>query len=104
VDRPGGAGVAPAREGAAEALPQERVQEHPLQLHPGVDGVETVRGHAGAPQRRSHRRGSPSPGQVWAVSTGIEAGPGLCRIEAAVGPGSGVKVLNQPTPPPSARA
>ena len=39
------------------------------------------------------------PGQVWAVSTGIEAGPGLCRIEVAVGPGSGVKILNQPTPP-----
>jgi ATP-dependent Lon protease len=41
------------------------------------------------------------PGQVWAVSPGSpEAGPGLYRIEAASGPGGGVKILNQPTPPP----
>jgi ATP-dependent Lon protease len=40
------------------------------------------------------------PGQVWAVSPGSgESGAGLCRIEATCGPGSGVKVLNQPTPP-----
>jgi ATP-dependent Lon protease len=41
------------------------------------------------------------PGQVWAVSTGTgETGPGLYRIEVTSGPGSGVKILNQPTPPP----
>ncbi len=40
------------------------------------------------------------PGQVWAVSPGgAETGPGLYRIEVASGPGAGVKVLNQPTPP-----
>lgn len=40
------------------------------------------------------------PGQVWAVSPGSgEAGPGLYRIEVTSGPGAGVKVLNQPTPP-----
>ncbi|MCC6491384.1 MAG: BREX system Lon protease-like protein BrxL [Candidatus Hydrogenedentes bacterium] len=40
------------------------------------------------------------PGQVWAVSPGApEAGPGLYRIEVTCGPGGGVKVLNQPTPP-----
>jgi ATP-dependent Lon protease len=40
------------------------------------------------------------PGQVWAVSpSGGEGGPGLYRIEVASGPGAGVKVLNQPTPP-----
>jgi ATP-dependent Lon protease len=40
------------------------------------------------------------PGQVWAVSPGNgEAGPGLYRIEVASGPGSGVRILNQPTPP-----
>jgi ATP-dependent Lon protease len=46
------------------------------------------------------------PGQVWAVSPGGAdgGGPGLYRIEVASGPGAGVKVLNQPTPPPSARA
>ncbi len=40
------------------------------------------------------------PGQVWAVSTGSpESGPGLYRIEVTSGPGAGVKILNQPTPP-----
>ncbi len=40
------------------------------------------------------------PGQVWAASPGSpEAGPGLYRIEATCGPGSGVKILNQPAPP-----
>lgn len=40
------------------------------------------------------------PGQVWAVSAGsAETGPGLYRIEVASGPGGGIKILNQPTPP-----
>lgn len=40
------------------------------------------------------------PGQVWAVSPGSpETGAGLYRIEVTCGPGSGVKILNQPTPP-----
>lgn len=40
------------------------------------------------------------PGQVWAIGPGSpEAGPGLYRIEVTSGPGSGVKILNQPTPP-----
>ena len=41
------------------------------------------------------------PGQVWGVSLGsAETGPGLYRIEVTCGPGSGVKILNQPTPTP----
>ena len=40
------------------------------------------------------------PGQVWGVSLrNSETGPGLYRIEVTCGPGSGVKILNQPTPP-----
>ncbi|ABC82999.1 protease Lon-related BREX system protein BrxL [Anaeromyxobacter dehalogenans] len=40
------------------------------------------------------------PGQVWAVSpSSPDAGPGLYRVEVTCGPGAGVKVLNQPTPP-----
>lgn len=40
------------------------------------------------------------PGQVWAVSpVSAGTGPGLYRIEVTCGPGSGVKILNQPTPP-----
>lgn len=39
------------------------------------------------------------PGQVWASSMGSpESGPGLYRIEVASGTGSGVRILNQPTP------
>ncbi len=40
------------------------------------------------------------PGQVWGVSLGTsETGPGLYRIEVTCGPGSGVRILNQPPPP-----
>jgi ATP-dependent Lon protease len=43
------------------------------------------------------------PGQVWAVSSGSpETGAGLFRLEVTSGPGSGVKILNQP-PAPSFR-
>ncbi len=41
------------------------------------------------------------PGQVWAISPGgMEESPGLFRIECSGGPGSGVKILNQPPPAP----
>ena len=41
------------------------------------------------------------PGQVWAITPGsTDTGTGLCRIEVTAGPGSGVRILNQPTPPP----
>ena len=39
------------------------------------------------------------PGQVWGISPGgQQEGAGLFRIEVTEGPGSGVKVLNQPVP------
>jgi ATP-dependent Lon protease len=67
----------------------------------GLDGVEQF---VSTPELHSDEaiEGDPlPPGQVWAVSTGVaEAGPGLCRIEVTCGPGSGVKILNQPTPGP----
>jgi len=41
------------------------------------------------------------PGQIWTIGPGgEEENPGLFRIEVTEGPGSGVKILNQPTPPP----
>jgi ATP-dependent Lon protease len=41
------------------------------------------------------------PGQVWAISPGgPEEGVGLYRIEVNEAPGSGVKVINRPVPPP----
>lgn len=41
------------------------------------------------------------PGQVWVVSPGGgEENPGLYKIDITEGPGGGVKILNQPAPPP----
>jgi len=66
----------------------------------GPDGVEQF---VSTPELHSDEaiEGDPLPaGQVWAVSPGSpEAGPGLYRIEVTSGPGGGVKILNQPTPP-----
>jgi len=66
----------------------------------GTDGVEQF---VATPELHSDEaiESDPlPPGQVWGVSTGSgETGPGLYRIEATCGPGSGVRILNQPTPP-----
>jgi ATP-dependent Lon protease len=41
------------------------------------------------------------PGQVWVLNTGgMDDSVGLYKIEVNIGPGSGVKILNKPTPPP----
>lgn len=41
------------------------------------------------------------PGQVWTISPGDgQENPGLYRIEVSEGPGSGVRILNKPTPQP----
>jgi ATP-dependent Lon protease len=41
------------------------------------------------------------PGQVWALSPGsADEHPGLYRIEITDGPGSGIRILNRPTPQP----
>lgn len=66
----------------------------------GVDGVERF---VSTPELHSDEaiEGDPLPaGQVWAAGPGSgETGPGLYRIEVAVGPGSGIKILNHPQPP-----
>lgn len=66
----------------------------------GAEGIEQF---VSTPELHSDEaiEGDPlPPGQVWAVSPGPgESGPGLYRIEVTNGPGAGVKVLNQPTPP-----
>jgi ATP-dependent Lon protease len=66
----------------------------------GAEGVEQF---VSTPELHSDEaiEGDPlPPGQVWGVSpSSPESGPGLYRIEVATGPGAGVKVLNQPTPP-----
>ena len=66
----------------------------------GVAGVEQF---ASTPELHSDEviESDPlPPGQVWAVSMGSpETGVGLYRLEVTSGPGSGVKILNQPVPP-----
>lgn len=65
----------------------------------GTDGIEQF---VATPELQSDDKigGDPlPPGQVWTVSPGGEdEHAGLCRIEVKSGPGSGVKVLNRPTP------
>lgn len=65
----------------------------------GIDGVEQF---VSTPELHSDEAIDSDPlppGQVWAITPGGEAGPGLCRIDVTVGPGGGVKILNQPAPP-----
>lgn len=66
----------------------------------GVEGMEQF---VMTPELHSDDRIESDPlpaGQVWAISPGgQDAGPGLYRIEATVGPGGGVKILNAPVPP-----
>ena len=68
-----------------------------------IAGPEGVEQFVSTPELHSDEaiEGDPlPPGQVWAVSpASLDAGPGLYRLEVASGPGAGVKVLNQPTPP-----
>jgi ATP-dependent Lon protease len=41
------------------------------------------------------------PGQIWVLSPGgLDERPGLYRLDVTQGPGSGVKILNQPPPAP----
>jgi ATP-dependent Lon protease len=78
---------------------QERIPQHAFQLRAWTGWGRNLRVHAGAAFGRGHRRRSPSPGQVWAISPGAgEAGPGLYRIEINSQPGGGVRILNQPAP------
>ena len=66
----------------------------------GTEGVETF---VSTPELQSQAGIGDDPlepGQVWAISPGGEdEHPGLFRIEATEGPGSGVHVLNRPVPP-----
>ena len=67
-------------------------------------GDEGVEKYVSTPELQSESEiGSDplEPGQVWSISPGgLEEHPGLYRIEANEGPGSGVRILNKPVPPP----
>lgn len=69
-------------------------------FHMGVDGVEQF---VATPEQHSDQAIDSDPlppGQVWAMSPGGNGtASALYRIEATVGPGSGVRILNAPVPP-----
>ena len=68
----------------------------------GEDGIEKF---VSTPELRSDDLIDPDPlppGQVWAMGPGgggTGTGPSLYRIEAAVGRGGGIRILNAPAPP-----
>ena len=67
----------------------------------GEDGVEKFVATPELYSENSMGSDPLPPGQVWTISTGGgEENPGLYQIDVTEGPGSGVKILNQPTPPP----
>jgi ATP-dependent Lon protease len=71
-----------------------------LSYHMGADGVERF---VVTPELQSEDMIGTDPlppGQVWCISPGgQDENAGLYRIDVNEGPGSGVKILNQPVPP-----
>ena len=67
----------------------------------GVDGVEQFVATPELQSEDSIGDDPLPPGQVWVLSPGgLNEHPGLFRVDATEGPGSGVKILNQPPPAP----
>jgi ATP-dependent Lon protease len=67
----------------------------------GADGVEQFVSTPELQSENSIGDDPLPPGQVWAISSGSsDENSGLYRIDVTVGPGAGVKILNQPTPAP----
>ncbi len=68
--------------------------------HLGTEGVEKF---VATPELQSENEIGPDPlppGQIWTISPGGANDPvGLFRIDVTVGAGSGVRILNAPTPP-----
>jgi predicted ATP-dependent Lon-type protease len=70
-------------------------------FHMGDEGVEQFVGTPELHHEDSISDDPLPPGQAWVISPGGDGeNPGLFRIDVNSGPGSGVKILNQPTPPP----
>ncbi|NBC48962.1 MAG: protease Lon-related BREX system protein BrxL [Gammaproteobacteria bacterium] len=74
----------------------------------GEEGVETFVATPELSSENSIGADPLEPGQVWTLSPGgmgerpggMDEHPGLYRIEVNEGPGSGLRILNNPTPPP----
>jgi ATP-dependent Lon protease len=69
--------------------------------HLGTEGVEKF---VATPELQSEDKIGTDPlppGQIWTISPGgADEHSGLFRIDVTVGPGSGLRILNAPTPPP----
>jgi ATP-dependent Lon protease len=66
----------------------------------GEDGIETFVTTPEIHSENTIGEDPLPPGQVWALNAGgQDDSTGLYRIEVNMGPGSGVKILNRPTPP-----
>lgn len=67
----------------------------------GEEGVETFVSTPEVHSESTIGEDPLPPGQVWALGTGGQNEyAGLYKIEINIGPGSGVKILNRPTPQP----
>ena len=91
-------GAAPV-EGAAEAHWRGRVPQHAFQLHHGRGRCRKVCEHARTSSQGGIGDEPLECGQIWTLSPGgQDEHPGLFRLEVTEGPGSGVRVLNNPGP------
>jgi ATP-dependent Lon protease len=67
----------------------------------GDDGVEQFVATPELYSENSISNDPLPPGQAWVVSSGgPDENPGLYQVDITEGPGSGVKILNQPAPAP----
>lgn len=67
----------------------------------GLDGVESFVSTPELQNEDSIGDDPLPPGQIWVLSPGgLDEHPGLYRLDVTQGPGSGVKILNQPPPGP----
>src|ERR1700719_521852 len=100
MDWEGGARIPAAREGAAARVFKSEFHNTHFSYILVADGAEQF---VSTPELHSDEaiESDPlPPGQVWGVGLGAGAtGPGLYRIGVTCGPGGGVKILNQPSPP-----
>jgi len=88
------------KEQQKRVLPTEFRNTH-FSYYLGIEGVEKF---VATPELQSEGQIGTDPlppGQIWTISPGsLDEQPGLFRIDVTVGPGSGVKILNAPVPPP----
>ena len=97
-----GAGMPPPRQGAAEAHRLGGVPQHPLQLSDGRPMASSSSSrHRSCRARTASGTTRCRPGKSGCFRlAGIDEHPGLFRVDVTEGPGSGVKILNQPPPAP----